>query len=97
MLSSHPSKPMVNERGLTDPSPGNDWRCPSANSRPPMADPIKVLTSRTGAIWLTGAHPKIRKKIKRALMVEVSLPGWQTTGMTQKSYVKRMWYTLVPL
>src|SRR5262249_48951826 len=24
MFSSHPSKPMVNERRLTDPSPGND-------------------------------------------------------------------------
>src|SRR5712664_168265 len=24
MLSSHPSEPMVNERGLPDPSPGND-------------------------------------------------------------------------
>src|SRR5580700_3387293 len=24
MFSSHPSEPMVNERGLTDPSPGND-------------------------------------------------------------------------
>src|SRR5580704_6500749 len=24
MVSSHPSKPMVNERGLSDPSPGND-------------------------------------------------------------------------
>ena len=38
-------------------------------------------------------HPKIRNEIKRALTVEVNLPGWQTTGMTQKSYVKRMWYT----
>src|SRR6516165_11324765 len=24
MVSSHPSKPMVNERGLSDPSPGNN-------------------------------------------------------------------------
>src|SRR5580692_7312699 len=24
ILTSHPSKPMVNEAGLTDPSPGND-------------------------------------------------------------------------
>jgi hypothetical protein len=30
-------------------------RCCSANSQPPMAATIKVLTSRTGAIWLTGA------------------------------------------
>jgi hypothetical protein len=30
-------------------------------------------------------HPRTRKKINRARMMGVSLPDWQTTGMTQKS------------
>src|SRR6516225_1663938 len=36
-------------------------------------------------------HPRMMKKIKRPRMVEVSLPNWQTTDITQKSYVIRKW------
>jgi hypothetical protein len=56
----------------------------------------KILEEAGDCAWskLQKLHPRMRKKIKRARMVEVSLPDWQTTGMTQKGHVLRMWFTL---
>ena len=51
----------------------------------------KIFEEAGDCAWskLQKLNPRMRKKIKRACMVEVSLTGWQTTGMTQKSHVKK--------
>src|SRR5271157_960883 len=54
MVSSHPSEPMVNERGLSDPSPGNDYNdiyllvCPGIIQESDILLSTKNITSRNG-------------------------------------------------
>src|SRR5208283_2028153 len=51
MVSSHPSEPMVNERGLSDPSPGNDCNdvdilvCPCPIQKSDILFSTKNITS----------------------------------------------------
>src|SRR6516225_288037 len=52
MVSSNPSKPMVNERGLSDPSPGNNCNdvdilvCPCTIQKSDILLPTKDIASR---------------------------------------------------
>src|SRR5580704_14124821 len=54
MISSHLSEPMVNERGLPDPSPGNDCNdihilvCPCIIQEGEILLPTKYITSCNG-------------------------------------------------
>src|SRR5580704_9719038 len=54
ILTSHPSKPMVNERGLTDPSPGNYRNdiylliCPCTIQKSDILLPTKNIASGNG-------------------------------------------------
>src|SRR6266478_5849092 len=54
MVSSHPSEPMVNERGLSDPSPGNNCNdvdilvCPCAIQKSEILRSTKDITSGNG-------------------------------------------------
>src|SRR6266436_6627588 len=54
MVSSHPSKPMVHERGLSDPGPGNDCNdvdilvCPCTIQKSDILLSPKNIASRNG-------------------------------------------------
>src|SRR5580693_2011783 len=54
MVSSHPSKPMVNERGLSDPSPSNNCNdvdilvCPCTVQKSDILLPTKDIASCDG-------------------------------------------------
>src|SRR5271165_1551820 len=54
MVSSHSSKPMVNERGLSDPSPGNNCNdvdilvCPGTIQKSDILLPAKNIASCDG-------------------------------------------------
>src|SRR5271165_794 len=54
MVSSHSSKPMVNERGLSDPSPGNNCNdvdilvCPGTIQKSDILLPTKDIASCDG-------------------------------------------------
>src|SRR5271165_6463411 len=45
MVSSHPSEPMIDERGLSDPSPGNDCHDIYLLVRPGIIQESKILLS----------------------------------------------------
>jgi len=61
VFSSHPSKPMVNERGFADPGPGNDCNDVRRMSRKAARSISQPASSRSGPI--TGARQLTRPTI----------------------------------
>src|SRR5208283_3746288 len=65
MFSCHPSEPMVNERGLTDPSPGNDCNdvdilvCPCTIQKSDI-----VLSTKNIVSWIVHGQTRMSTSLQ---------------------------------